>query len=97
MWNEAQQMYQIRLRQMSRDALDLAQLFARHAVRLALTGHTHRRDRVEYRGVTFICAGAVSGNWWREQAYRGFPAGFSIIDLHLDGRFDFRFQELPRA
>lgn len=95
MWNEAQQMYQIPLRQMSRDALDLAQLFASHNVRLALSGHTHRRDRVEYRGVTFICAGAVSGNWWRERSYRGFPAGFSIIDLHPDGQFDFRFQELP--
>jgi 3',5'-cyclic-AMP phosphodiesterase len=94
MWSEERQAYQIPLRQMTRDALDLVQLFARHNVRLALSGHTHRIDRVEYRGVTFICAGAVCGNWWREPAYRGFNAGFSIVDLHPDGRFDFRFQDL---
>ena len=93
MWREEENAYHIPLRQMCRDALELVQLFARHNVRLALSGHTHRVDRVEYRGVTFICAGAVSGNWWRERAYRGFPAGFSVVDLYPDGAFDFRFQE----
>jgi len=93
MWREEENAYYIPSRQMARGALDLTQLFARHNVKLALSGHTHRVDRVEYRGVTFICGGAVCGAWWRERAYRGFPAGYGLIDLHPDGTFDYRFQE----
>ena len=93
MWNEAENEYRIPLRQMARDALDLAQLFSRHNVRLALSGHTHRVDRVEYRGVTFICGGAVCGAWWRELAYRGFPACFGVVDLFPDGSFDYQFAQ----
>jgi 3',5'-cyclic-AMP phosphodiesterase len=91
MWREQENAYHIPLRQMCRDALDLAQLFSKHNVRLALSGHTHRVDRVEYRGVTFICAGAVCGGWWRQPAYRGFPACFGIVDLHPAGAFDYHF------
>lgn len=97
LYREKESEYYIPRTQMCRDAMSLVHLFARHNVRLALSGHTHRMDRVEYRGVTFICAGAVCGGWWRERAYRGFPAGFSVIDLHPDGAFDFRFQELDWA
>ena len=99
MWNEAENEFRIPLRQMAREALDLTQLFSRHNVRLALSGHTHRVDRVEYRGVTFICGGAVCGAWWREIAYRGFPACFGVVDLFPDGRFDVQFAgfEWPRS
>ncbi len=93
MWREQEDAYFIPTRQMARGALELTPLFAEHNVKLALSGHTHRVDRVEYRGVTFICGGAVCGAWWRERAYRGFPAGYGLIDLQPDGTFQYQFQE----
>jgi 3',5'-cyclic-AMP phosphodiesterase len=42
--------------------------------------------------VTFICGGAVCGASWRGP-YRGFSEGFGLIDLHPDGRFDYRYIE----
>jgi hypothetical protein len=35
----------------------------------------------------------VCGGWWRQPAYRGFPACFGIVDLHPDGAFDYNFGE----
>lgn len=93
MWREEENAYHLPARQMARGAFDLTLLFAKHNVKLALSGHTHRVDRVEYRGVTFICGGAVCGAWWRERAYRGFPAGYGLVDLHPDGTFDYRFED----
>lgn len=93
MWREEENAYHLPARQMARGAFDLTALFAKHNVKLALSGHTHRVDRVEYRGVTFICGGAVCGAWWRERAYRGFPAGYGLIDLHPNGTFDYRFED----
>ncbi|MDZ7617288.1 MAG: metallophosphoesterase [Patescibacteria group bacterium] len=97
MWREEENAYHISTRQMCRGAVDLAMLFSQHNVKLALSGHTHRVDRVEYRGVTFICGGAVCGAWWREQAYRGFPAGFGLIDLYANGDFNYSFQQYEWA
>ena len=47
------------------DVDKLKDLFLRYPrVKLALSGHMHQVDRVEYQGVNYICGGAVSGNWW---------------------------------
>jgi 3',5'-cyclic AMP phosphodiesterase CpdA len=59
-------------------------------VKLALSGHIHLLDRVEYRGITFICGGAVSGNWWKG-AYQGCEPGYGLFDLWPDGRFEHRY------
>lgn len=48
-------------------------------------------DRVEFRGMTFICNGSLSGYWWGGP-YKGFPEGYGIFDLHGDGTFDYRYQ-----
>jgi 3',5'-cyclic AMP phosphodiesterase CpdA len=73
------------------DARRLKDLFREHPnVKLCLSGHIHLRDRVEYDGVTYICDGAVCGNWWKG-AYQGFEPGYGLIDLHADGRFEHQF------
>lgn len=39
---------------------------------------------IDYLGVTFLCDGAVSGNWWRGP-YMDFPRGYVIVTLHSGG------------
>jgi 3',5'-cyclic AMP phosphodiesterase CpdA len=76
------------------DSRALVSLFAQYPnVRLCLSGHTHLHDRVEYNGVTYLCDGAVSGQWWRGD-YHQTPAGYGIIDLYQDGRFQHRYRPL---
>lgn len=62
-------------------------LFKRYPnVRVALSGHTHLIDRVDYNQVTYLCGGAVSGMWWRGPNGNGdCPEGYSLIDLYDDG------------
>ncbi|MGQ9914769.1 MAG: metallophosphoesterase family protein [Thermogutta sp.] len=69
----------------------LASLFAEHNVRLALSGHTHMVDEVVYRGVKYVCDGAVSGRWWKG-SNRGFPEGFGILDLNAESGAQFSYQ-----
>ncbi len=73
------------------DARTLMELFQKHTnVKLCLSGHIHELDRVDYRGVTYICDGAVSGAWWRGKN-RGFAEGYGVIDLFDDGTFDHQY------
>lgn len=62
-------------------------LFFKHKnVKLCLSGHVHYLDAVQYLGVKYLCNGAVSGNWWRENfVLDEFPPVYSIIDLYADG------------
>ncbi len=55
-------------------------------VRLCLSGHIHKLDRVEMDGVTYICDGAVSGSWWEGRKQRC-DEGYGVIDLMDDGTF----------
>lgn len=69
------------------DARRIKDLFFRHPnVRLALSGHIHLRDRLDYNGVTYLCNGAVCGNWWRGN-YHETPPGYALVDLYDDGSF----------
>ncbi|MGW8258417.1 MAG: metallophosphoesterase family protein, partial [Thermoguttaceae bacterium] len=68
---------------MCRNPQALAGLFAKYNLRLALSGHTHQVDRVDYRGVTYLCNGAVCGAWWKGP-HSGFQEGFGVIDLGAD-------------
>jgi 3',5'-cyclic AMP phosphodiesterase CpdA len=73
------------------DAIPVHGLLARHGgVRLCLSGHIHRQDRVEYDGITYICDGAVSGAWWKGP---NGPCveGFGVVDLMDDGTFRHRY------
>lgn len=76
------------------DARRIKDLFVRHQnVKLAVSGHIHLADRVDYAGVTYLCNGAVSGNWWKG-AYDQTPAGYALIDLHERGGFAHQYVDL---
>lgn len=75
---------------MHRDTRELLDIIQPHNVRLLVSGHIHLVDRAEYRGMTFLCDGAVSGNWWKGPLQQ-FPEGYGVLDLYPDGRFDHRY------
>jgi 3',5'-cyclic AMP phosphodiesterase CpdA len=73
------------------DSTALRTLFAKHPnIKACLSGHTHRIDRVDFRGITYLCNGAVSGNWWKGQHYEC-AEGYAVIDLFDDGTLDSRY------
>jgi Icc protein len=73
---------------MHTDARRIKDLFYRHPnVKLAISGHIHLRDRLDYNGVTYLCNGAVCGAWWKGN-YQETEPGYSLIDLYDDGTFD---------
>lgn len=73
------------------DAEDLVELFAKHPnIKLAISGHIHLSDRIEYNQVTYCCNGAVSGNWWMG-SYKQTKPGYAVIDLFEDGTFENKY------
>lgn len=73
------------------DAKRIVDLFKRHAnVKLCLSGHLHLTERIEYSGVTYVCGGAVSGNWWKG-THHGTQEGYTIVDLYDDGSFVWQY------
>ena len=67
------------------DARHTKDLFLKHPnVKLCVSGHIHMVDRVDYNGVSYLCDGAVSGNWWKGN-FQETPPGYSLIDLYDDG------------
>lgn len=73
------------------DCWEITEVFRRHPnVKLCLSGHMHTCDRVEYRGVWYVCGGAASGSWWAGSEY-GFPPLYGAIDFYQDGAFEYRF------
>ena len=78
--------------EMHTDGDHLHQLFRNHGgVKLCLSGHIHLLDRCQMDGITYICDGAVSGNWWKGPI-QGTPEGYGVVDLWSDGRFEHRYQ-----
>lgn len=62
-------------------------------VKLCLSGHMHTCDRVDIDNVTYICGGAVSGNWWHEEEkYLGFPPCWIEVKTYPDGRWSYERQ-----
>ena len=77
---------------MHTDNRRIKDLFLQHPnVRLCISGHIHLIDRCEYDGVTYLCNGAVSGNWWKGR-HQETDEGYAIIDLYDDGSFESRYQ-----
>ena len=73
------------------DAVKLKDLFAQHPnVKLCMSGHLHLVDRVDYNGVSYLCNGAVSGNWWKGR-HKDCDEGYAIIDLFDDGSFEHEY------
>jgi len=77
---------------MMNDARRIIDLFAKHRnVKLCLSGHLHLEDRVELSGVTYMCDGSVSGEWWKG-THRDSQPGFSLLTLQPDGTFDHSYE-----
>ncbi len=73
------------------DSARTRELFAKHpSVKACLSGHMHRIDRVDFRGVSYLCNGAVSGNWWKGRHHEC-DEGYGVIDLFDDGTFENRY------
>ncbi len=76
---------------MHSDNRRLLDLFARYpVVRCCVSGHTHRVERLIFRGIEFLCNGAVSGNWWKGAHHEAFE-GYAVLDLFDDGTVDCRY------
>lgn len=73
------------------DAHRIIDLLYKHKnVKVCLSGHLHLLDKVEYNGITFLCNGAVSGNWWNG-AYKETKPGYALLNLYDDGSFDHEY------
>lgn len=73
------------------DARRIKDVFYKHKnVKIALSGHIHLQDSVEYLGVKYFCNGAVSGAWWSGNNQE-FPPAYAIIDLFDDGSSENEF------
>jgi 3',5'-cyclic-AMP phosphodiesterase len=73
---------------MHADSPRIIELFDKHPnIKLCLSGHIHLYEQVVYNGITYICNGAVSGNWWKGIRYRT-DNGYALINLYDDMTFD---------
>jgi Icc protein len=61
-------------------------------VKCVLSGHMHRIDRVEFLGVTHLCNGAVSANWWKGRHHET-GEGYALVDLYDDGSVERQYVE----
>ncbi len=83
--NEATGNWQVPGSWMHLDARRIKNLFLEHPnVKVALSGHIHLVDQVDYLGVRYLCDGAVSGGWWNGN-YQEFPPAYVLVDLYDDG------------
>ncbi len=63
--------------------------YDRPNVRLAVSGHMHQIDDCRFDHVSYVCGGAVSGNWWNGDYYK-FPPAYIVFDLEPSGSFTHR-------
>lgn len=56
-------------------------LFKEHSLKLVLQGHMHLYEEIKVKGVQFITAGAVSGNWWHG-TFEGTAPGHLEVEVH---------------
>ena len=62
---------------------EVLRVFENHNLVLVLQGHTHVAELIQWRGITFLTGGAISGNWWRG-AYHDTQEGFSVLTMNHD-------------
>jgi Icc protein len=78
---------------MHTDARVIKNIFHRAGnVRLCISGHMHLVDRCDYLGTTYLCHGAVCGNWWNG-AHQECNPGYAVVNLYSDGTFDHEYVE----
>ena len=73
---------------MHSDASRLHGLFLKHPIlKVCISGHLHLLDRVDFDRVTYLCDGAVCGNWWKGR-HKQCDEGYALINLYDDGTFE---------
>jgi 3',5'-cyclic AMP phosphodiesterase CpdA len=73
---------------MHMDSPRIVALFDKYPnIKFCLSGHIHLYEQIVYNGITYICNGAVSGNWWKGIRYKT-DNGYALINLYDDGSFD---------
>ncbi len=80
--------YILGLGAMHTDSARIIEVFDKYPnIKLCLSGHIHLYEQVRYNGITYICNGAVCGNWWKGMRYRT-DNGYALLNLYDDGSFD---------
>jgi 3',5'-cyclic AMP phosphodiesterase CpdA len=64
-------------------------MFEGKNLKLVLQGHMHLYEEIKVKGVQFISAGAVSGNWWGG-IYHGTEEGYLKVDIN-GNNFDWKY------
>jgi hypothetical protein len=72
------------------NAHEVVPLFERHNLLAVLQGHLHVNELVQFKGISYVTRGAVSGNWWRG-THLGTPEGFTVVSLR-NGGIDWRYE-----
>ena len=74
--------------------LEVLRRFEGRRLLAVLQGHLHVNELIQWRGVTFITGGAVSGKWWRG-AWQGTEEGFGLVTIDpASGRVDWEYRDL---
>jgi 3',5'-cyclic AMP phosphodiesterase CpdA len=87
---KSETLWRVRDNLLYHDLSTILPVFKQGGVKLALSGHIHLGDRVDFDGMTFITTAAVSGNWWGGP-FQQFAEGYGVVDLWPDGSFDYRY------
>jgi hypothetical protein len=74
----------------TRNPMALVEAIGDANVKAVLSGHIHRLDRIEVKGLTFVCSGSVSGAQWRGPDVDT-PPGITVVDCRADGGFDLNY------
>lgn len=61
-----------------------------HGVALALTGHLHVNEVLQFEQTTYVGEAAVSGAWWNGP-HSGHAEGFGVFDCRADGTFEHQY------
>ena len=70
---------------------EIKKVFNAHPnVKISISGHIHLLDRYDFNGVSYLCNGAVCGNWWNGKL-QDFDPGFVVLDLYPNGSFEQQF------
>jgi 3',5'-cyclic-AMP phosphodiesterase len=63
------------------NATEVLKVLGRRRLILVLQAHLHTSEAFEQRGTTFLCGGAICGQWWRMDR-DGTPPGFTVVSLN---------------
>jgi 3',5'-cyclic-AMP phosphodiesterase len=72
------------------NAGEVIALLSGHNVMAVLQGHLHINEVDTFKGIPFVTAGAVCGNWWHG-THEGTPEGYTVVSLR-GGKATWRYE-----